>query len=201
METPAEMTQRERMLSGLPYEAWDPELVRMRHRARRLLREHNATTEEEPDKRSALLKELLGAGGEGAYIEPPFYCDYGTHIKVGKGFYMNFDCVILDCAMVEIGDNVLCAPKVQLYAATHPLDAAERIKGPELAKPIKIGNNVWLGGGAIVCPGVTIGDNTTIGAGSVVTKDIPANVLAAGNPCRVIKQLAPPASTSSETSQ
>jgi maltose O-acetyltransferase len=180
----------------------------------------------------------LGAGGEGAYIEPPFYCDYGTHIKVGKGFYMNFDCVILDCAMVEIGDNVLCAPKVQLYAATHPLDAAERIKvhlscglwcvcgacrvhvlhahsvewgnsrfvrmhtkGPELAKPIKIGNNVWLGGGAIVCPGVTIGDNTTIGAGSVVTKDIPANVLAAGNPCRVIKQLAPPASTSPETSQ
>ena len=104
---------------------------------------------------------------------------------------MNFDCVILDCARIDIGNTVFCGPKVQIYAATHPLVASERIKGPELAKPIKIGNHVWLGGGVIVCPGVTIGDNTTIGAGSVVTRDIPANVFAAGNPCKVIKTIDP----------
>lgn len=183
------MTEREKMLAGELYEAWDPELRAMRARARRLTREFNQSTEEEMDRRTALLKELFGGTGESLGIEPPFYCDYGTNIVVGNWFFMNFDCVILDCARVEIGDNVMCGPKVQIYTATHPVLAAERIKGPELAKPIKIGHNVWIGGGAIICPGVTIGDNTTIAAGSVVVKDIPANVVAGGNPCRVIREL------------
>jgi maltose O-acetyltransferase len=122
-------------------------------------------------------------------IEPPFYCDYGEHISIAENFFMNFGGIILDCNVVRIGANVQCGPSVQLLAATHPLAAAERIIGPELSAPITIGDNVWLGGGVIVCPGVTIGANTTIGAGSVVTRDIPANVFAAGNPCRVIRTL------------
>lgn len=183
-------TEREKMLAGDLYNAGDPELVAMRTRARRLTRAFNATTEEEGERRTELLHELFGALDSG-FIEPPFFCDYGTHIRAGKNFFMNFDCCILDCAEVVIGDNVMCGPKVQIYTAYHPLQASERTKGPELAAPIRIGNNVWLGGGAIICPGVTIGENTTIGAGSVVTKDIPANVFAAGNPCRVIRQLEP----------
>lgn len=179
------------MLAGELYLASDPELVALRRRARRLTREFNATTEDEPDRRVELLRELLGSTGARIEIEPPFRCDYGGNIRVGDGFYMNFDGVILDCAAVEIGDLVLCGPKVQIYAATHPLLASERVKGPELARPVRIGHRVWLGGGAIVCPGVTIGDDTTIAAGSVVTRDIPAGVLAGGNPCRVIRELAP----------
>lgn len=183
-------TEREKMVTGELYIASDPELVELRRRARALLRAYNQSTEEEQDLRLGLLHRLLGTAGDGVVIEPPFYCDYGLNIHVGANFYMNFDCVILDCAPVFIGDNVMCGPKVQIYTATHPLQAAERIAGPELAKPIRIGSNVWLGGGAIICPGVTIGDNTTIAAGSVVTKDVPANVLAGGNPCRVLRQLA-----------
>ncbi|KAL6077147.1 Maltose O-acetyltransferase [Balamuthia mandrillaris] len=189
----------ENMLSGELYNASDPLLVQMRNNARKLLRAYNQSTEEEKEKRTRIISELFLKAGEGTYMEPPFYCDYGRHISVGRNFYMNFNCVILDCAHVDIGDNVLCGPNVQIYAATHPLEASVRILGPELARPIKIGNNVWLGGGAILCPGVTIGDNTTIGAGSVVTKDIPANVLAAGNPCKVIKHLPePPAEMAEE---
>jgi maltose O-acetyltransferase len=184
-------TEREKMLAGELYKAWDPELVALRARARRLCRAFNQTTDDEAEEQTRLLKELFGTTGEAIKIEPPFFCDYGGNIHVGNNFFMNFDCVILDCARVDIGENVMCGPKVQIYTATHPLQASQRIKGPELARPIKIGNNVWLGGGAIICPGVTIGDNTTIGAGSVVTKDIPANVYAAGNPARVIKELEP----------
>lgn len=186
------MTEREKMLAGELYQAWDPELVELRKQARRLLRAYNQTTEEESERRSTILRGLFGATGERIDIEPPFFCDYGSHIRVGNNFYMNFDCVILDCAHIVIGENVMCGPKVQMYAATHPVDAAERIKGLELAKPITIGNNVWIGGGSIICPGVTIGDNTTIAAGSVVTRDIPENVLAGGNPCRVLRVLRPP---------
>ncbi|MCX6022172.1 MAG: sugar O-acetyltransferase [Chloroflexi bacterium] len=181
-------TEREKMLAGELYNASDPELVALSKRARRLTRLFNATTEEESERRSALLRELFGAVG-GAFIEPPFHCDYGGQIRVGVNFFMNFGGVILDGAVVEIGDNVMCGPGVHIYTAYHPLPAAERIKGPELAAPVRIGDNVWLGGGVIILPGVTIGDNTTIGAGSVVTRDIPAHVLAVGNPCRVIRRL------------
>lgn len=182
-------TEREKMLAGELYCAGDPELVSLRQRARRLTREFNQSSGEDIPARVAILKELFGATGARIEIEPPFHCDYGSHIYVGDNFYMNFDCVILDCARVEIGANVVCGPKVQIYTATHPLAAEERIRGPEFAKPVRIGNNVWLGGGAIICPGVSIGDNTTIAAGSVVTKDVPADVLAGGNPCRVIRKL------------
>jgi maltose O-acetyltransferase len=140
-------------------------------------------------ERSQLLHQLFAKVGKNAKIVPNFYCDYGCHIYVGDNFYMNYGCVILDCHTVHIGDNVLCAPYVQIYTAYHPVDPNIRLTGKELAAPIKIGNNVWIGGGAIICPGVTIGDNTTIGAGSVVTKSIPENVVAAGNPCRVIREL------------
>lgn len=183
-------SERQKMLAGEPYVAADPELVAARKRARRLTRLFNQSTEEELAEREALLRELFGSAGARLEIEPPFRCDYGTHIHVGDGFYMNFGGVILDCAEVRIGKNVLCGPGVHIYAATHPLEAAERVKGPELARPVAIGDNVWLGGGTIICPGVTIGDNTTIGAGSVVARDVPANVFAAGNPCRVVRELA-----------
>lgn len=183
------MTEREKMLAGELYEPWDSELAALRQRARRLTRAFNQTTEEEGPRREALLQELFGSTGERIAIEPPFYCDYGLNIHVGDNFFMNFDCVILDCARVEIGRNVMCGPKVQIYTATHPVEAAERVKGPELARPVTIGDNVWIGGGAIICPGVTVGVNSTIAAGSVVTKDIPAGVVAGGNPCRVLRRL------------
>ncbi|MDO8682266.1 MAG: sugar O-acetyltransferase [Armatimonadota bacterium] len=177
------------MFAGELYLASDPELVIERKNARRLTRLFNQTTEEEEDKRKEILHELFGKLGPNVEIEPPFYCDYGKYTFAGDHLYMNFGCVILDCNEVHIGDHVMFAPYVQICAAYHPTDAKIRTSGPELAAPIHIGNNVWLGAGVIVCPGVTIGDNTTIGAGSVVVKDIPANVVAAGNPCRVIKSL------------
>lgn len=181
-------TELEKMLAGELYDASDPELCRMRSKARRLTRQFNATTEEERDLRTAILQELFASVGS-AFIEPPFHCDYGCHIHVGKNFYMNFNCIILDCAAIEIGDDVMAGPGVHIYSAYHPLDAKARMQGFELAAPVRIGNRVWIGGGAIICPGVEIGDNTTIGAGSVVTRDIPANVFAAGNPCRVLRRL------------
>lgn len=185
----AERTERKKMLAGELYDASDPGLTATRLRARQLTRQYNQSREDEAELRADLLRELCGAIGERVAIEPPFHCDYGENIYLGENFYMNFGGVILDCNVVRIGANVQCGPSVQLLAATHPLLAAERIKGPELSAPIYIGDNVWLGGGVIVCPGVTIGANTTIGAGSVVTRDIPANVFAAGNPCRVIRAL------------
>jgi len=175
------------MLAGELYDAYDPELCAERKVARELTKLYNASTED--DDREAILHKLFGKIGNGVIIEPPFYCDYGTHTYLGDKVYINFGCVILDCNEVHIGDNTMLAPYVQIYAAHHPIEAGERIKGPELASPVHIGNNVWLGGGAIVLPGVTIGDNTTIGAGSVVTKDIPADVVAAGNPARVIRKI------------
>ncbi len=184
-----EKTEKQKMLAGEFYLANDPELATDSKRAYRLLRMYNSTTEEQQEQRRQILQELFGRVGEIITIVPPFYCDYGSNISVGNNFYMNYGCVILDCNQVEIGDNVLCAPYVQIYTAHHPVEAEIRLTGRELATSIKIGNNVWIGGGAIICPGVTIGDNTTIGAGSVVVKDIPANVVAVGNPCRVIRHL------------
>ncbi|RFM26153.1 sugar O-acetyltransferase [Deminuibacter soli] len=181
-------TELQKMLAGESYEAWDTELTTMRVKARQLLHEYNQLIAAPKEARAAVLYQLLGTASN-ADIQPPFYCDYGVHIKAGDNLFMNFNCVVLDCALVTIGNNVQMGPAVQIYAAFHPLVAAERIKGPELAGPITIGDNVWIGGGAIICPNVTIGSNTTIGAGSVVTRDIPANVFAAGNPCRVIKTI------------
>jgi maltose O-acetyltransferase len=183
------MTEREKMLAGQLYDASDPELARLRKRARALMRAYGATTEEEGERRRALLGELFGRLGANPEIEPPFYCDYGGNIYAGDRLFMNFGCVVLDVNEVHLGNCVFLGPRVQLLTATHPVEAAERIKGPELGYRITIGDNVWLGGGVIVCPGVTIGSDTTIGAGSVVTRDIPAGVLAAGNPCRVLRSI------------
>jgi maltose O-acetyltransferase len=182
-------TEKQKMLLGELYRSSNSELAAERREARRLIRLYNATTEQERERRSQILWELFGAAESTIEIEPPFYCDYGSNIYVGNGFYMNFGGVILDCNSVHIGENVLCGPSVHIYTATHPIDPAIRRSGLELAAPVQIGNNVWIGGGAIICPGVSIGDHTTIGAGSVVVKDIPARVVAAGNPCRVIKHL------------
>ncbi len=182
-------TEREKMLAGEPYLATDADLTRRRARARQLAARYNATGQDEPEARRALLCELLGRCGEGVWVEPPFYCDYGENIELADGAYLNFGCVMLDCARIRLGRNVLVGPGVQFLAATHPLDARERLSGRELAAPITVEENAWLGGGAILCPGVTIGANTTIGAGSVVTRDIPAGVLAVGNPCRVVRRL------------
>jgi maltose O-acetyltransferase len=185
----APRTQRQRMLAGELYDARDPDLTRRRARARDLMARYNVIRQDERAAREAVLRELFGRCGERVWIEPPFYCDYGDNIEMGDFVFLNFGCVLLDAGPIRLGRNVMAAPYVQFYAAHHPIDARERIKGPELASPITVGDNVWLGGGVIICPGVTIGENTTIGAGSVVTKDIPAGVLAVGNPCRVIRQL------------
>jgi maltose O-acetyltransferase len=183
------MTEREKMLSGALYDASDPELTALRKRARRLMRAYNQSTEEEGGERERLLRELFGRLGARPEIEPPFYCDYGGNIFAGARLFMNFGCVVLDPGEVHLGDCVFLGPMVQLLTATHPVEAAERIRGPEGARPIRIGDNVWLGGGVIVCPGVTIGADTTIGAGSVVVSDIPRGVVAVGNPCRVVRSL------------
>jgi maltose O-acetyltransferase len=182
-------SEKEKMLAGELYLESDPGLTAERRRARRLVRLFNATTEEEPERRRELLRELLGEAGAGLEIEPPFQCDYGRNIFIGRGAYLNFNCVILDANRVDIGEETMIGPAVQLLTSTHPLDAATRVAGPERALPIRVGRRVWIGGGAIIGPGVSIGDDTTIGAGSVVLRDVPAGVLAAGNPCRVIRRL------------
>lgn len=181
-------SEKEKMINGELYFAGDKELVQDRIAVRMLIKEYNNTNPDELTRRKELLHKIIKADGE-VNIEPPFNCDYGYNIEVGDNFYANFSCIILDVNKVKIGKNVMFGPNVQIYTASHPLDAMERIKGLELSQPINIGDNVWLGGGVIVCPGVTIGKNSTIGSGSVVTKDIPENVFAAGNPCRVIKNL------------
>lgn len=177
------------MLADEPYLAYDPELVAMTARARMLLHSFNTLSPSEVEMRQEILRSLLGGMGTNVEIRPPFFCDYGCHILMGDNVFINFDCVILDCNFVHIGNNVMMAPKVQIYTAYHPVDPAIRKSGLEMATAIAIQDNVWLGGGVIVCPGVTIGENTTIGAGSVVTKNIPANVVAAGNPCRVLREV------------
>ena len=180
------------MLAGELYLADDPDLYAEAVRARQLLRQYREAIEGDWGIREAILRELFASVGVRPRIIPPFHCDYGSNIVMGDRFYMNYGGVILDCNRVEIGDDVLCAPYVQIYTAHHPTDPATRLTGAELASPIRIGNNVWIGGSAIICPGVTIGENTTIGAGSVVIKDIPANVIAVGNPCRVVRSVTPP---------
>jgi maltose O-acetyltransferase len=180
-------TDRERVgVNGL-YDPLDPGLAAARARAKRLVAEYNATSDAETELRSLLLRTLLDRVGEDCWIEPPFFCDYGTNVVVGERFYANTGCVFLDCAHIEIGNRVLLGPGVQLLAATHPLDAALRAEGLEYALPITIGDDVWLGGGVIVLPGITIGERAVVGAGSVVTHDVPAETVVVGNPARVLR--------------
>ncbi|MCE7060241.1 maltose acetyltransferase domain-containing protein [Dyadobacter sp. CY343] len=184
-------TEKEKMLDGELYLALDPELTEERTRTRLLLLELNNGREDEPEKRAELLRQLIPNAGTDLWLQPPFYCDYGTNMIVGDRVFFNFNCVVLDVTYVKIGSRTLFGPNVQIYTATHPIDAVTRASGVEFAKPITIGEDVWVGGSAVINPGVTIGDRTIIGAGSVVTKDIPSDVFAAGNPCRVIRSLIP----------
>lgn len=182
-------TMEQRMLDGEWYVADDPALIEAHRRAIDLTADYNATTAREPDRRRELLTELLGAVGEDTDLRPPLHVDYGSQIRVGARTFANFGLVALDVAPITIGDDVQIGPNVQLLTPIHPLEAGPRRDKWEAAEPITIGDNVWLGGGVIVCPGVTIGANTVVGAGAVVTKDLPAGVLALGNPARVVREL------------
>ncbi|WCG34876.1 sugar O-acetyltransferase [Companilactobacillus farciminis] len=182
-------SQKDRMLAGDLYIADDPELAKDFHKAKRLLREYNQTTEYQEADRKKILDDLFKQSGKKIHIEPPFHTDYGCNTVIGENFYSNYDCIILDIANVKIGDNVMFGPHVGLYTAGHPIDAVIRNEYYEYGKPITIGNNVWVGGNVVVNPGVTIGDNVVIGSGAVVTKDIPSNVIAVGNPCKVLREI------------
>jgi maltose O-acetyltransferase len=182
-------SEKEKMLGGELYDPLDAELSAARRRARLLCKALNDTRDDQPGERARLLRELIPHAGEGVLVEPPFYCDYGTNVTLGEKVFFNFNCVVLDVAPVRVGSRVLFGPAVQVYAATHPLSAAERRAGLEAGRPVEVGDDVWVGGGAIICPGVRVGAGTVIGAGSVVTRDIPAGVFAAGNPCRVIREV------------
>ncbi len=177
------MSERAKMLAGELYDAGDQELVAARARAQALLARYNSSRD------AAILRDLFGKLGADPVIEPPLHCDYGEHISIGDGFYANTGCVVLDCAQIAIGDRVLFGPGVQVYAATHPLETELRRRGLEYAEPVSIGDDVWIGGAAVVLPGVTIGDRAVIGAGSVVASDVRADTVAAGNPCRPIREL------------
>lgn len=185
-------TEKEKMLTGELYNALDPQLLAERLRAQLLFQQLNATPANDLAKRGHLLRDLLPNAGTDLGLNSPFYCDYGTNITMGDQVFLNFNCTILDVAAVTIGSRTLMGPGVQIYTATHPLDYEERASGLESAKPIVIGEDVWIGGGTIICPGVKIGARAVIGAGSVVTKDVPADTMAVGNPCRVIRVLRPP---------
>jgi maltose O-acetyltransferase len=182
-------TEKEKMLAGELYLASDSQLTKDRENARRMTRLFNQTLETEYEKRIEILKQLFGSTGMSLYIEPTFRCDYGYNIHVGNNFYANFDCVILDVCEVRIGENCFIAPGVHIYTATHPLNPFERVSGAEFGKPVTIGNNVWIGGRAIINPGITIGDNVVIASGAVVTKDVPNNVVVGGTPAKVIKNI------------
>lgn len=183
------MTQKERMLQGLPYKAWLDGLEEEREACKQKIYQLNTLPPAERDRIPELLKALFGKTGEEVWLEPPFHCDYGWNIEVGDHFFANYNLTILDVGKVTIGDSVQIAPNVSLFTAGHPVHPDSRNSGYEYGLPITIGNNVWIGGNVVILPGVTIGDNAVIGAGSVVTKDIPANVIAAGNPCKVLRQI------------
>lgn len=184
------MTEKEKAAKGLIYDAnYDTELVNERLACRVLCYEYNKLHPSEEEKQDELLRKLVGKCGKAALVLPPFYCDYGYNIEVGDNFFANYNCTILDAAKVTFGDNVFIAPNCGFYTAGHPLDVPQRNQGLEYAYPITVGNNVWIGAGVVVLPGVKIDDNAVIGAGSVVTKDIPSGVLAVGNPCKVIREV------------
>jgi maltose O-acetyltransferase len=181
-------TEKQKMLAGEMYDPLDAELVAARERARDLCQDLNASRERDQTLRRSILQQLFGKGGDSVWMQPPFYCDYGSNLLLGERVFFNFNCVVLDVCQVIVGDYTLFGPAVQIYTATHPLNAELR-RRQEFAKPIAVGSDVWIGGGAILCPGVTIGPCTVIGAGSVVTRDIPGGVFAAGNPCRVSRAI------------
>lgn len=184
------LTEKEKCRRGELYDAnYDAELIRERQICKDILYEYNRLPPSEIGRREAVLRKLFGKTGESFLIEQPFYCDYGYNVEIGEKFYANMNCVILDEAKVTFGDNVFVAPNCGFYTAGHPFDVEQRNRGLEYARPITIGNNVWIGAHVCVLPGVTIGDNCVIGAGSVVNRNIPAGTLAAGNPCRVIRKL------------
>jgi maltose O-acetyltransferase len=182
------MTERQKMLAGELYDPLDPDLVQARERARDLCQDLNATREGETDLRRRILRDLFAAGGDTVWMQPPFFCDYGSNIELGERVFFNFNCVVLDVCLVRIGSFSLFGPAVQIYTPMHPFNADLRRK-QEFGKPIEIGSDVWVGGGAIILPGVRIGSRAVIGAGSVVTRDVPDGMFAAGNPCRVIRPI------------
>jgi maltose O-acetyltransferase len=184
------MNDWDKMLAGELYDAFAPELVAARSRAKQLCHELNSRTDAEDQERQRLLAQLFGSGGNSALVTSPFFCDYGANIELGERVFFNFNCVVLDVCKVTVGSFTLFGPAVQIYTPLHPFDAQRR-RVEEYGKPVVIGSDVWVGGGAIILPGVRIGDRAVIGAGSVVTRDVPADCFAAGNPCRVLRQLAP----------
>ena len=183
------MTEKQKMLAGEMYDPLDHVLFNEREQAKLLFQEINSLNETQKEKRAKLIYKLFGQAGKNLWVEPPFYCDYGYNITVGDHVFFNYNCCILDVMPVSIGNNVMIAPNVQIYTATHPLEAKARNSGKEFAKPISIGNDVWIGGGTIICPGVSIGNRVVIAAGTVVTKNIPDDVLVGGNPAKVIKTI------------
>lgn len=183
------MTEWEKLQNGQMYNDFDDDLFQRRVAAKKLFRAYNRTEDEDVELRKSIMKELFKKLGENVWIEPDFRCEFGRNITIDDNVYINFGCVILDCADVFIGANTLLGPNVGIYPVNHAIDAQERIKGGCRAKPVHIGRNVWFGGDVKVLAGVTIGDNTIIGTGSIVTKDIPANVIAVGNPCKVLRQI------------
>lgn len=192
------MTEKEKMLAGEIFDSGDAEIIKRWHLAKQLIKEYNLTDSTKREKLNEILDDLLGSKGADIWITAPFYCDFGENIHIGENCEINYNCVFLDCNIIKIGNNALIAPNVQIYTVFHPIVSEDRLPKhvheefsfcKSLAAPVNIGDNVWLGGGAIILPGVRIGNNVTIGAGSVVTKDIPDNVLAFGNPCRVIRKL------------
>ena len=183
------MNHKERMLANLPYKAWMDGLEEERIENRKRIYEYNNLPPEQWDRKTELLKSILGKTGENVHINAPFHCDYGYNIEVGENFFANYNLIILDVAKVKIGDNAQIAPNVSIYTAGHPIHPDSRNSGYEYGIDVTIGDNVWIGGNAVIMPGVTIGNNVVIGAGSVVTKDLPDNVIAAGNPCRIIREI------------
>lgn len=184
------MTEYQKMISGELYNANDAELTRMRKEARDFLTQMNQSAQDIRDgERLQICAKLFGKMGKGLWLQSPFYCDYGKNIELGENVYFNFNCVILDVAKVFIGSNVMMGPNVQIYTAGHPLDMQKRRDAQEFGKTIRIGNDVWIGGSAILCPGVTVGDRSVIAAGAVVTKDVPADVVVGGNPAKLIKKI------------
>lgn len=182
-------SEKEKMIAGAMYNPSDAQLLEERRQARIIFGEYNKSHPDEKERRKELLEELLQSQPHNVFIEPPFHCDYGYNIQLGANVFMNFNCCILDVSIVKIGDNTMFGPHVQIYTATHPLEYEARNSGVEYAKPITIGKNVWVGGNATICPGVTIGNNVVIAAGSVVTKDFPDDVVIGGNPARIIKTI------------
>ena len=188
-ETTMSLNEKEKMLAGELYRSTDRDLQAAMATTQQQLRRLNAIPNEDVDQRFSALKALLGHIGNDTQIKSPFACDYGVHIRIGRNGFVNYGCVFLDCNLISIGEDAQIGPGVHIYTAFHPVNAEVRRSGLEAAKPVIIGHNVWLGGGGIICPGVTIGDNSVIGAGSVVVRDVPANCVAVGNPCRIVREV------------